>query len=1106
MKLSYGANPNLQSLIRSGIHLIRGATFRPRYTLNPLGGLLSLGELIDIYHNRKATIPHDKVYALLGMSSDPTAAGLTPDYSVPWKTLLQRIVEFILVKGISIETWGDRELAVIKSKGRILGRISSVESDSSRYDRQHVGVNLNKAPIQSWYKPSPSYYGDGALYDFDSDASAAISVYSSDDSDYSDYKYRSESIRWTLHVAAKSIQEGDIICLLQGAQKPAIIRACKDYFAIILIAVTVLQQSGDANHQGPLTSMKAFSIDLLLAWNWEEPPLNLQDRVGLETSMAINTLVPEYIGPPEEISRLCNVALVLGDSENYEVADKRVQEVLGGFRDALDTENLHTLTDLGHLALIYKSRMQWTKAEKLFLQIIQIRKRVQGTNHQDTLNTIATLASTYMDRTKPTPETMQLGTIITDRIRDNAPIAGEEMAKVIKLFIWDLILLLLDLERDKVQITEEVVVAVAKSYKHLDQMSLLFERRGTEVKITEEVLKAAARTGNAEVVSLLLDWCDTDSSITKDVMAEAARSGSSKLMQLLLRRGTNVKITEDIVLTAIRRGKVKVMSLLLDQRGNEVTITQNVVEAAARSSTKMMSLLLDQRCTEIRITADIVNSLIQYHESKDFIDRGNMIGLLLKERRIRIAVTPGLVRMVAKSYNDYDMRMLLTYYSNDVKITEEVVKTAAGRGPEMMRLLLDQRGAEIKITEEVIVAAASNHNIYTTMVMLLDQRGAEIKITERVLVAVARDPLWANSTMRLLLDQRDAEFKITEEVVKVAAASRSTELLPMLLDHRGAEFKITEEVLVAVASSHEAYEKMALLLDRRGLEFKITERVLIAVAGYSRQAHKVMALLLRRRSPEFKITEEVVKAAARNLVSGPVMMWLLDHRGIEFKITEEIVKAAAASESGKSAMSVLLDRRGTEVQITEEVVKVAASNDFDTVKLLVEKVGAKVTLGVIEAAATNGNIDVLRLFDSWNSLGSDKERWFDISRLYVASRAGDRGIVRQLLSKGSPPDKRNIYGRTPLWVASESGKSKEVVENLLATNSVEVNVRDVTGKTPLFCATRHGFTEIVQLLLDYGAERHYTDDDGMSPLCIAEMEEKDNVVALLNTHEAATQE
>lgn len=55
----------------------------------------ALGELIEIYCTREATGRHDKVFALLGMSSDdPVAAGLSPDYGIPWETLLERLVRY----------------------------------------------------------------------------------------------------------------------------------------------------------------------------------------------------------------------------------------------------------------------------------------------------------------------------------------------------------------------------------------------------------------------------------------------------------------------------------------------------------------------------------------------------------------------------------------------------------------------------------------------------------------------------------------------------------------------------------------------------------------------------------------------------------------------------------------------------------------------------------------------------------------------------------------------------------------------------------------------------------------------------------------------------
>ena len=75
----------------SGNLSIIGAGFRSRYEYNPGGrfslGIGPLGELVDIYHSRKAIDRRDKVYALLGMSlDDPSKPGLSATYMSLWKT------------------------------------------------------------------------------------------------------------------------------------------------------------------------------------------------------------------------------------------------------------------------------------------------------------------------------------------------------------------------------------------------------------------------------------------------------------------------------------------------------------------------------------------------------------------------------------------------------------------------------------------------------------------------------------------------------------------------------------------------------------------------------------------------------------------------------------------------------------------------------------------------------------------------------------------------------------------------------------------------------------------------------------------------------------
>jgi len=87
LKGFYRTRSDLQGLIHSVAYLIRGAIFQSKYVSSRPGrvslDIYPLGELIDIYHTHKATNRYDKIYALLGISSDNlSAASLSPNYQV----------------------------------------------------------------------------------------------------------------------------------------------------------------------------------------------------------------------------------------------------------------------------------------------------------------------------------------------------------------------------------------------------------------------------------------------------------------------------------------------------------------------------------------------------------------------------------------------------------------------------------------------------------------------------------------------------------------------------------------------------------------------------------------------------------------------------------------------------------------------------------------------------------------------------------------------------------------------------------------------------------------------------------------------------------------
>jgi hypothetical protein len=236
----------------------------------------SLCELVDLYHTRKATDRRDKVYALLGMSSDdPGIAGLSANYEISWGQLFERLIK-LFSEQVSADTWNDKEIAVIRGKGCVLGEVSSVKD--STYGQE---VNVNWTNVSG---------------------------------------YRGTDFPSTFQASAKSVQVGDVVCFLQGASNPTIIRLCTDYWAVIMISVPSpddLQGTISDTRSRILRSIRIFPHDFLLVWNWDMYLDKSQDGedyehfiMGALASTYSNTYLKNYM---DKATRLWNTGVVLQD-------------------------------------------------------------------------------------------------------------------------------------------------------------------------------------------------------------------------------------------------------------------------------------------------------------------------------------------------------------------------------------------------------------------------------------------------------------------------------------------------------------------------------------------------------------------------------------------------------------------------------------------------------------------------------------------------------------------------------------------------------------------------------------------------------------------------
>ncbi|KAF7933346.1 hypothetical protein EAE99_003231 [Botrytis elliptica] len=768
-QLFYNRQSDLLDLIRPVMYLIRGAIFRPKHAIRP-SGALSLGTLVDMYHTRKATKRHDKVYALLSMSSESSnLAGLSPDYKVTWATLLERLVKFIISQDISLKTWEDKEIALIESKGYVLGRVHSIEIDSTRHERQCVNIEFKNQPsINKGYT------------------------------------------RWILQASAKSIQQGDLVCHLQGTSKPAIIRPYKDHFAIILIAVTLQDQrqikDGCFDTLYDLPPIKKFLRDFLLIWNWEQGPDNLESQAEYEGTIERYESVPGNLKTDKNRAvNSINVALILTDAGDYENAENILQGKIKNYEGKLGRENTHVLALKETLAWMYHQNGDRMKSENFFLQVIQTRNDLQGKYHQDTLRNVAKLGLVYMEE-GPIWRLLSQSMIIrlSNQIENNQ-ISEEDMMQIGEFCNRKMMKLMLDQNKENFQVTEDMVKAAARNtYFGYEVMKLLFEKRGEEITITIQIVNTAiGNTNGYEATKLLLEKADKEIAITKEMVKIAVENEGCgyKIMILLFeRKNREIRITQDVMKAAMEnRNGYKVAKLLLYTVGKEMAITKEMVEIVTENEGcgyKLMILLFKIRGKELTITEEVVKAVVGNRNT------GYEIMMLLFEKRGKeITITEEIVEIAVSNrrHGQMILTLLLEKYREQVIITKKIAEAAARNGPfgyEMMRILLEERGGEVIISEEVVVIIAGEFNA-NAMGLLLEKQWERIVITEEIMKAAAGNYNYGREVIKLLLEERGEEIVITEEVLEVAERryGLKEEVMELLLKHQATNVMIPEKTI-----------------------------------------------------------------------------------------------------------------------------------------------------------------------------------------------------------------------------------------------------------------------------------------------------------------------
>merc|ERR1712137_591199 len=181
---------------------------------------------------------------------------------------------------------------------------------------------------------------------------------------------------------------------------------------------------------------------------------------------------------------------------------------------------------------------------------------------------------------------------------------------------------------------------------------------------------------------------------------------------------------------------------------------------------------------------------------------------------------------------------------------------------------------------------------------------------------------------------------------------------------------------------------------------------------------------------------------------------------------------------------------------------IAAGNaQYDLLEYLIQQ-GANPNLlddsdaSPLHWACRSGSIDCVDLLAHQFRVNTTFKNKQGQSCLAVASFSGAKDCIRSLLEVGLSPMERDRAGRTPLHNACFSGDTV-ILNMFLGAKDIQLDDMCNMGRTALHRASARGHVEIIQTLLNNGAQIDIKDENGLTPLMLAAFHGQDQVIQLL---------
>jgi ankyrin repeat protein len=601
-----------------------------------------------------------------------------------------------------------------------------------------------------------------------------------------------------------------------------------------------------------------------------------------------------------------------------------------------------------------------------------------------------------------------------------------------------------------------------------------FETYGSDDANTP--LKAAVQTGRLDLVQLLLraqaHVNDPDPRHGVSALCIASRTGSMQLVQLLLDAGADVNglprsgfLPETALQAAAGSGNIEILQLLLSYGAavnSRWDLEGALKRAASSGSVEIIQLLL------LHGAVNYFPALMNAGEEQ----RGHVVNCLVHSWLTTDPLMGGDIGRTAlwaaTSCGDFELvqiLLLLGAPADGDTIWPTALHAAARLGDIKIAELLMSYGADVNAPATTFVTTALQtavHNNHMQIVQVLLSRGADVNATaadegKMALAAAARR---GNLEMLELLMEYGADMSTQGASVVISAVGRtSLVFLRLLLDawtlaNDGNLHWIVDED-----------SRTALEISVKTTDVDLTRLLLEYKADNT-------SLALREAIWPNEVTDEVNTEVVKLLLASGAEVGRLagDHEGSDRSMT---ALERAVRFDHLTILGLLLDHQiGATTNDKSRALQVSAFvGNLGTARLLLDH-GANVN-----AAPLSKCFGVLR------------------TALQAAAGSSDVSMVRFLLEAGADVESKvpsEDEQGTALQFAAIAGSMSVVTLLTQKGANVKALAIGVHGRTALEGAAEHGRLDIVQLLLNLGAEVA-----GSRAIQFAREEGHDGVVALL---------